>query len=353
MGKAQVWYTDFMVGVIIFVVVITLYFVYAHGLEQDPNTITTELLMDAKSISNNLVSAGSPVGWNQSDVQVIGLTDNSQRLVDDKVDMFFNISYIDARKSLRTSFDFFVSFEDLDGNPLYVDGFCGVGSPDAFTRFAYYYVSENFMLDEMLSLGADVFKRNDPVRNLTSLLLNIDDYDFILMEDPGLHLGALTIPPVDKIDIIQDWVSDGNILFYSEDPRIQLFGNIYVGYGVAPATVIAEDPYLTFDVNETITFDTRSSIMEPDAVNFLPIVTYKFGKVGVARWDWGDGLAYYFSDFDADYEGGIIEDEVFGAISSLSSNCENFVIDADNVVRIDRVVLYNSNLSKMVVYVWD
>ncbi|MBW2996247.1 hypothetical protein KY332_03030 [Candidatus Woesearchaeota archaeon] len=117
-NKAQVWYTDFMIGIMIFFIVIMIYFAYAHNVSQDPNEITSELLMDAKAISSSLVTQGSPSDWNQSNVNVIGITDGDQRLVQEKLDMFVNMTYSQAKTKLRTPYDFYFYLEDLEGNRI-------------------------------------------------------------------------------------------------------------------------------------------------------------------------------------------------------------------------------------------
>ena len=125
--KAQVWYTDFMVGILIFFIVIMIYYQYAHNLEQDPVQTTSDLLMDAKSISSSLITQGSPADWDQTNVEIIGLTDGNQRLVQEKLDMFFNMTYIDMRGKLRTPYNYYIYFQDLDENLIQINGKNGIG----------------------------------------------------------------------------------------------------------------------------------------------------------------------------------------------------------------------------------
>ncbi len=125
--RAQIWYTDFMLGILIFVVVIFIYFGYAHSFNQDPSEITSELLMDAKAISSSLVTSGSPSDWNQTNVEIIGLTNGNQRLVDEKIEMFANLSLNQARTKLRTPYKFYVYLTDLNGTIVPMEGYQGVG----------------------------------------------------------------------------------------------------------------------------------------------------------------------------------------------------------------------------------
>jgi hypothetical protein len=125
--KAQVWYTDFMLGILIFVIVIFIYYGYAHSINQNPGDITSDLIMEAKSISNSLVTQGSPSDWNQSRVDVIGLTNGDQRLMQEKLDMFANMTYYQTKTKLRTPYDYYFYLEDINGSVIQIDGKNGLG----------------------------------------------------------------------------------------------------------------------------------------------------------------------------------------------------------------------------------
>lgn len=125
--KAQVWYTDFMIGILIFVIVIFIYYEYANNLNQDPGDITSDLLMEAKAISSSLITQGNPVNWSQNNVNIIGLTDGSQRLIQEKLDMFANMTYGETKTKLRTPYDYYVYLEDIDGSIIQINGEQGIG----------------------------------------------------------------------------------------------------------------------------------------------------------------------------------------------------------------------------------
>ena len=127
MKKAQVWYTDFMVGILIFVIVIFIYYEYANNFSQNPNSITSDLIMEAKAISTSLITQGAPIDWNQSNVNIIGLTDGNQRLIQEKLDMFANMSYYETRTKLRTPYDYYFYLEDVDGSIIQINGENGIG----------------------------------------------------------------------------------------------------------------------------------------------------------------------------------------------------------------------------------
>ena len=125
--KAQIWYTDLMVGISIFVIVILIYYTYAYSLNQEPNDIASDLLMEAKAISSSLLTAGTPSNWNQSNVTIIGLTDGNQRLMQDKLNMFADMNYNESKRKFRTPYDFYFYLEDVNGSRIPIHGKEGIG----------------------------------------------------------------------------------------------------------------------------------------------------------------------------------------------------------------------------------
>ncbi len=125
--KAQIWYTDFMMGILIFVIVIFIYYGFAYTLNQDPSDIISDLIMEAKAISSSLVTGGAPADWNQSSVEIIGLTDGDQRLMQEKLDMFADMGYHETKTKLRTPYDYYFYLEDVEGNIIPINGEQGIG----------------------------------------------------------------------------------------------------------------------------------------------------------------------------------------------------------------------------------
>ena len=125
--NGQIWYTDFMVGFLIFVIVIFIYYGYAYSINQNPSDITSDMIMEAKAISNSLVTRGAPSDWNQSNVEIIGLTDGNQRFVQEKLDMFANMTYSQTKTKLRTPYEYYFYLEDANGSRILIDGKEGLG----------------------------------------------------------------------------------------------------------------------------------------------------------------------------------------------------------------------------------
>ena len=80
-------------------------------------------------------------------------------------------------------------------------------------------------------------------------------------------------------------------------------------------------------------------------------------KIAVARWDYGIGKVFFFSDFDADYFAGDFQEELETATGKwIGARClpiDMSHIERQELVRVDRVLIYDSDTLKMVLYVWD
>jgi hypothetical protein len=93
--------------------------------------------------------------------------------------------------------------------------------------------------------------------------------------------------------------------------------------------------------------------------NFDVIASYDDDEIAIARWYYGIGLVYFFSDFDVDdghlFKGrSDISLEVEGAVDKLlerSGGLED--VNYKKLVKITRLVVYNSDIVKMVIYVWE
>jgi hypothetical protein len=111
--KGQAWYADFMVGLLIFVSVLAIYYNLQSSFVDDNNNIE-DLIADAKQIGASLMTSGYPANWTNSTVQRIGILDGGTRLDNAKLLMFSQMNYNQTRSLFRTSFDYVVYF--YDGN---------------------------------------------------------------------------------------------------------------------------------------------------------------------------------------------------------------------------------------------
>lgn len=114
-SRAQVWYTDFMVGILVFVIVITTYFYYVEHTQYSDDTLMSSLIAESKTISELLVSEGYPADWTPSNVTNVGLTDGGARMNLTKLSNFNSWSYEERRGYIHTTKDYYFYIEYLNG----------------------------------------------------------------------------------------------------------------------------------------------------------------------------------------------------------------------------------------------
>ena len=119
--KAQVWYTDFIVSVLIFTIAMTIYFEYVNNLSKEEESQLDEMLTGAKTMSNNLMSEGYPTNWNQSDVDIIGIVEDT-KVDQEKIEQFYNMSHDTAKFKFGISNNYYFYLQDRDGQKIQVDG---------------------------------------------------------------------------------------------------------------------------------------------------------------------------------------------------------------------------------------
>jgi len=115
--KAQVWYTDFIVSVLIFMIALVIYFEYVNNLSKEEESKIDEMLMSAKVMSNSLMSEGYPDEWNQSNVEIIGIIDD-KRINQTKIENFYNMSHNSAKLKFGLSQNYYFYLEDRNGQKM-------------------------------------------------------------------------------------------------------------------------------------------------------------------------------------------------------------------------------------------
>jgi len=116
--KSQVWYIDFMVGIMIFIMVILIYYQYYGNLVDESEAEWQEIIIDSKSISTSLISAGYPADWTNDTVEILGLTDGNYRINSTKWLQLKNMTYAQSRDVLKTRFDFYLFLQADNGTVL-------------------------------------------------------------------------------------------------------------------------------------------------------------------------------------------------------------------------------------------
>ena len=127
--RAQVWSIDVIIGVTLFLSAIILFYVYAVNFSDEAQERTREMENDGRFVSSNLLSEGSPRGWNLSNVEVPGLA-KKNRINQTKLDFLYLLNSQDYNKTkrlLNTRFDFYFFFtQPLTTNNTVRDG---IGKP--------------------------------------------------------------------------------------------------------------------------------------------------------------------------------------------------------------------------------
>jgi hypothetical protein len=120
--KSQVWYIDFMVGLLILITTLIIFYQYQGNLSDRAEAEWQEMIIDSKSISSTLMTEGYPLNWTNETVEILGLTDGNYRINGTKVMQFKNMSYKHARQVFRTRFQFYFFIEDSNGTKMYDAG---------------------------------------------------------------------------------------------------------------------------------------------------------------------------------------------------------------------------------------
>ena len=143
--RGQIWYSDFIVAVLIFSLALTLYYSHITNLSIREEAIMEELMADGKSISSTLISGGSPTNWTDATVIRIGITNNDYRINQTKIDDFYAMEYSTAHNLFGTRFNHYIFFENSTGNRINITGGETIGTAPSdherliqITRFLIY-----------------------------------------------------------------------------------------------------------------------------------------------------------------------------------------------------------------------
>ena len=109
--KGQFNFIDFIMGLVIFAILITLFFRYSSNITKEQEGITG-LAVEGRTISNDLLSEGFPSNWNSSNVVIIGITNNNNQINETKLQNLINISYQQTRTLFRTKYQYYLHFLD-------------------------------------------------------------------------------------------------------------------------------------------------------------------------------------------------------------------------------------------------
>lgn len=365
------WFMDFVIGTLIFSFMLIAYYTYTANISKQDSLTARDLLLDGESVSSSLLLGGFPDNWNNNTVQSIGVTNSNQRLNSTKFLNFEGLPYNKTKKLFGTVYDYFIFFTDENANITPVEGICGVGHLGVNATYniksAYYYDNsgDSFLKDFMVnSLNADVYSAESGYDDFDALAGNINNYGFVVIEHPMLPTSVFN----DNKGEIEDFAANGGLLMLSgeiasaqgkEMVGVKFYKKSGQSESDRNSTVIAEDEFLSFNIAESIIFRQAYYVeSQGGAENFTEIAEFNAdNNAAVARWSYGNGRVFYFSDMDTDYFAGDFVDEVTNAMIKWGNFRCNPVtlggIQYQNLVKIERVVIYNSKPVKMVLYLWQ
>lgn len=106
--KAQTWYLDLFVSIMIFVGVLLLFFKAEINVNDSEEPIIEDMEFEARMVTNILISTGYPSNWTGSNVQEIGITNGDYRINKTKLIEFANMNYWDTKSKLKTKYDYYM-----------------------------------------------------------------------------------------------------------------------------------------------------------------------------------------------------------------------------------------------------
>ena len=257
-------------------------------------------------------------------------------------------------------------FTNNKGEILNINGICGAGLPLVNVTYnmksAYYYSSQSdkFLKDFMNgTFAADIYFGSA----INQLMSNLSKYGFIVFEHPDISPSYFD----DFKTAVENYSSRGGLSMISGQlvpaNNRDLFGVDFrkksgESESDRNSTVNNADQYLSLNVGENIVFRQAYYVENTsNAVGFKQIATFnQDGRNALSKWKFGNGTAYFFSDFDVSYFSGnfvgIVEDV---AKAFIGGTCSPFNVTQGQkkLVKIERYLNYNSQVVKMVVYLWQ
>ena len=124
--KGQIWYTDFIVALLLFMIALTIYFSITNSLLESGQGLD-EMITDLNVIGSSLISEGFPRDWNASTVEKIGFTNGNYRLNQTKLERLYAMDHEPIRLAFNTRFNLYIFLLDQNDNPLLINGEDSVG----------------------------------------------------------------------------------------------------------------------------------------------------------------------------------------------------------------------------------
>jgi hypothetical protein len=144
--KGQVFLLDVIVGILFFTTALIFYFKYSQNINSQ-NQQYELMMLDAKYISNTLMSEGYPQNWEELPTENLsngfspGITNKKYFLNKTKLDSLVglaNTNYSFIKKSFETPYDFYIALEAKDSNTTFGKDYSAAKALMKTTRFLFY-----------------------------------------------------------------------------------------------------------------------------------------------------------------------------------------------------------------------
>lgn len=127
--RGQAWSTDFIVGILMFIVAVTIFMIYSSNIFGEDLNEFSHMEEEAESVSSALMDSGSPGNWTSDYVARIGITDNNHRINLHKIHNLSVLDYDESKVIMGTSLDYAIFFLNVSGSVTDIGGFCGKAGP--------------------------------------------------------------------------------------------------------------------------------------------------------------------------------------------------------------------------------
>jgi hypothetical protein len=172
--NAQIWYTDFIFGFTIFLLIVILSIKYVSDNYILPKEEVNEMIFEGRSISESLITEGFPESWNTTNVIRIGLTNGDYVLNISKLTFFANLTesdYSRTKSLLGTRFDFLVFFKNKNNITLNLSSeFIGKSGVTESNLNSI----EN--PDDLVNIQRYLIHKKGPLNNLSSEIIQMRIY---------------------------------------------------------------------------------------------------------------------------------------------------------------------------------
>lgn len=126
MKKAQVWYVEFVIAIVIVTVMTGIFLQYLSTSNTQGESIN-RLHTQAVRMSELVISPGVPQDWDQSNVRIAGITNANWRINQTKIEELYAMSEAQQRVSLTAQSNFFMYLHNQTDN-ISINGQQWIGS---------------------------------------------------------------------------------------------------------------------------------------------------------------------------------------------------------------------------------